>query len=196
LGHATIVGRGVLIDYFEYRKHSYNPLTKHHISVADIEDCARIQNVDFKYGDILIIRTGFTWKYNQLSPRERQDLANTPPFEISLAGVGQTEEMLDFLHDHYFSIVAGDAPGFEAVPQPEYPNFHLILIPLWGMCMGEMFDLEKLSQTCKRLGRYEFFFCSSPPHIPGTYQRRQIENENPHIALGAIGSYSHALAMF
>ncbi|KAH0848648.1 hypothetical protein FOPE_02556 [Fonsecaea pedrosoi] len=149
-----IVGRGVLIDYFEFTGRSYDPHQSHPISVQSIRACARAQGIEFRYGDILILRTGFIWKYNSLDSRGREELAKIPGHELGTPGVEQTEEMLDFLHDNYFSIVAGDNPGFEALPQPSSLNLHLILIPLWGLGLGELFDLEKLSETCKRLGRW------------------------------------------
>ncbi|KIW95019.1 uncharacterized protein Z519_04999 [Cladophialophora bantiana CBS 173.52] len=31
-------------------------------------------------------------------------------------GLQQSKEMLDFLHNSYFAAVAGDQPGFEAIP--------------------------------------------------------------------------------
>lgn len=146
---------------------SYDPHQVHPISVKAIIDCAKAQGVEFKYGDILIVRTGFTWKYTRLDSKGREDLTNINPYHLAMPGVEQSEEMLDFLHDNYFSIVASDNAGFEALPQPSTLNFHLILIPLWGLGLGELFDLEKLSETCKKLGRYEFFFTSSPPHVLG-----------------------------
>lgn len=37
----------------------------------------------------------------------------------------------------------------------------------WGMPIGELFDLEKLAATCKKLNRYSFFVCSKPNNVPG-----------------------------
>ena len=36
-----------------------------------------------------------------------------------------------------------------------------------GMPLGEMFDLEKLSETCKKKNRWTFFFSSAPANVPG-----------------------------
>lgn len=33
--------------------------------------------------------------------------------------------------------------------------------------IGELFDLEELSKTCKRLERYSFFLTSMPLNMPG-----------------------------
>ncbi|KAG6840046.1 hypothetical protein C0991_009392 [Blastosporella zonata] len=41
------------------------------------------------------------------------------------------------------------------------------LLGLWGMPIGEFFDLEKLSAKCAETGRYTFFFSSWPLNIIG-----------------------------
>lgn len=68
--------------------------------------------------------------------------------------------MKDWLHDCYFSAVAGDAPAFEAWPSQEEYMLHEYILALWGMPLGEMFDLEKLAKTCREKGRWTFFVTS------------------------------------
>lgn len=161
------MGRGVLIDYYKFKNSSYDPFSQHRISVDDIKACATAQGVQFQYGDILIIRTGVVSKYNALTAEGRKQLISVAPQDAAFVGIEQSEEMLDFIHDNYFSIVVSDNPGVEALPQPPGFILHLIFIPLWGLGLGELFDLEKLSGMCEKYGRYEFFFSSSPPNIPG-----------------------------
>lgn len=36
---------------------------------------------------------------------------------------------------------------------------------LWGMPIGEFFDLEALSKYCAETGRYTFFFSSWPLNV-------------------------------
>ena len=36
-----------------------------------------------------------------------------------------------------------------------------------GCHIGELFDLEALSQECERQGRWSFFFSSVPCYVPG-----------------------------
>ncbi|KIW33841.1 uncharacterized protein PV07_00660 [Cladophialophora immunda] len=165
-----IVGRGVLIDYFEFKNQSYDPHSRHAITANGILECAAQQKIEFQYGDILILRTGFIHKYNQLGHEQRKRVAESSfATEVGFAGVEQSEEMLDFLHNHYFSIVVADSPGFECLPPTSDIFLHMHIIPLWGMGIGELFDLEALSQMCKKHGRWEFFFSSSPPNISGCY---------------------------
>jgi hypothetical protein len=44
---------------------------------------------------------------------------------------------------------------------------HPILLSGWGTPIGELFDLETLSETCKRLGRWSFFMMSAPLNYTG-----------------------------
>lgn len=115
----------------------------------------------FRPGDILIIRTGWTRAYERLSTAECQQLAEykTPP----LIGVESSKEMLQWIWDQDFSAVAGDMPSFEAYPC-QNPDFflHEWLLAGWGLPIGELFDLERLSQECRKRGRWSFFFSSVP----------------------------------
>lgn len=83
------------------------------------------------------------------------------------AGVKQEEAVIDWLHDCYFAAVGGDAPAFERWPTAESYHLHEYILALWGMPLGEMLDLEKLSQLCRQRKRYFFFFSSSPDNCPG-----------------------------
>ena len=55
--------------------------------------------------------------------------------------------------------------GWRADRNIEY-HLHEYILALWGMPLGEMLDLERLSQRCKELGRYTFFFSSSVANVP------------------------------
>lgn len=56
---------------------------------------------------------------------------------------------------------------------------HEHILALWGMPLGEMFDLEKLAATCREKGRWTFFVTSSPANCPG-----------------GVGSHANAQAIF
>ncbi len=44
---------------------------------------------------------------------------------------------------------------------------HEHILALWGMPLGEMFDLEKLAKTCRARNRWTFFVSSAPANVPG-----------------------------
>jgi hypothetical protein len=74
---------------------------------------------------MLFIRSGWKEAYDNKSDEDRtkaalrhgsgKDGEDGPRF----AGVSQEEKILDWLHDSYFALVAGDAPAFEAWPTHE-----------------------------------------------------------------------------
>lgn len=68
-----------------------------------------------------------------------------------------------------FSAVAGDQPSFESWPAPPEAPYalHEVLLAGWGCPIGELFDLEKLAEHCKREGRWSFFVSSEPCNVPG-----------------------------
>lgn len=164
---AFAVGRAVLLDIWQHLNKSYDPFTSRAITMIEIADCAKAQNVEFQYGDILILRTGWVDAYLQKTTEEREKLGEVVGLNHQFVGVEQTQEMIGFLHDNYFSAVAGDQPGFEKWPPPKSPVLHSILLPLWGLPIGELWDLEELSEVCRQKGQYAFFFTSTPANVAG-----------------------------
>lgn len=191
-----IAGRGVLIDYWSYAKANsviYDPFDYYTISFEELYKAGKAQGIDIRpasqngdiqIGDLLFIRSGFVQTY-YTTPSDIRAAAALRPHSIGKtdgqrwAGVKQDETMIDWLHDCYFSAVAGDAPSFEAWPSQEDYMLHEYILALWGMPLGEMFDLEKLSQTCKEKGRWTFFVTSSPNNCEG-----------------GVSSHGNALAIF
>lgn len=70
--------------------------------------------------------------------------------------------MIDWLHDCYFAAVGGDAPAFEKWPTSESWLLHEYLLALWGVPIGEMVDLERVSELCEKYKRSTFFVTSAP----------------------------------
>ena len=61
-----ICGRGVLLDLVEFYTSTgspYDPISTHAIIVADLEACAQKEGVQFRQGDVLILRMGFIQKH-------------------------------------------------------------------------------------------------------------------------------------
>lgn len=177
-----IVGRGVLLDVYSWaQKHSpYDPFTNHPITAADLQACAESQGVTFETGDILLIRTGWLERYNSLTLHEKRDRSTWDLTEHQYAGLEASEDMKDFLHDSYFAATAADNTSLEAWPPRNLEgSLHAALLPLWGMPIGELWDLEALSQKCRRESRWTFLMTSSPANVPG-----------------GVGSPPNALALF
>lgn len=177
-----IVGRGVLLDVYSWaHTHKpFDPFTQHAITAADLNACADFQGVTFQTGDILLIRTGWLERYKALTPEQKQDRSTWDVMEHQYAGLAASEEMKDFLHDFYFTAAATDNTSLEVWPPKSFESsLHATLLPLWGMPIGELWDLETLSTTCRQENRWTFLLTSAPAHVPG-----------------GVGSPPNALALF
>jgi kynurenine formamidase len=177
-------GRAILLDYRSWADTQgikYDTATSHAISYEDLVAVGKYQGIDIrpaaqggdiKIGDILLIRSGWTEDFYRRTPEEREQLAlrghgDSHAETAQWAGIKQEEPIKDWLHDCYFSAVGGDAPSFERWPTPESYYLHEYILALWGMPLGEMLDLEKVSQLAKKNKRWTFFFTSAPTNCPG-----------------------------
>jgi kynurenine formamidase len=140
------VGRGILLDYLRYAEQidqPYEQLENHEISLAQLKSCLAFQGSDLRYGDILIVRSGWTQSYLQLDDAgKREWAARTPP---RLGGVATTKEVAEWLWDNGVAAVASDSTAFESLPfRPEGEpgglgkiSLHEVLLGGWGMPIGE-----------------------------------------------------------
>lgn len=183
-----LVARAVFIDYKLYADEngiSYNPFSDHKITVDDIEKIAKKQGVEFKQGDVIIIRSGFTEDLTGVSEEKQGELMGSH----RTCGVTGTPDTAKWFWNKHFAAVAGDMIAFEHIPpiNPETGKedsvaglvLHQYFLALFGMPIGELWDLKQLSETCKKLGRYSFMLTSVPLNVPG-----------------GIGSPPNALAIF
>lgn len=112
-----LVGRGVLLDYKAYADDkgiSFHAYDGTRITVADLEACAAHQGVEFKHGDILIVRVGSTEIMEKIEPEQLiQMLSAGAP---ALSGLHGVEETARWIWNKRFAAVAGDSNSFEAYP--------------------------------------------------------------------------------
>ncbi|KAM0689212.1 hypothetical protein Q7P36_011289 [Cladosporium allicinum] len=161
-----IVGRGVLLDYHEWRlsqNRSHDAFATSSISLADLKAVAEAQGTEIRFGDILLVRSGYMHAYNNLDKEKINALREKMP--PTFAGVEQSEEMLQFMWEN-LAACAGDHPSWEAWPTQKDWSCHEVMLAGWGMPIGELFDLEALGKHCKETGRYEFFVVSEPVNVP------------------------------
>lgn len=158
------MGRGVLLDYAAWataQNISIDRFSTTSITVSQLKEIAASQGTTLQRGDILLIRTGWIQAYNQLTTEARQALADdkNPP----AIGVESSEETLKWVWEQGFAAVAGDQPSFEAWPCQNTDFWlHEWFLAGWGLPIGELFDLERLSEQCRRRGKWSFFFSSVP----------------------------------
>ncbi|SCL20148.1 Putative cyclase [Micromonospora pallida] len=162
-----IVGRGVLLDVAAYLLRSGDELrcdAERAITPELLREVASEQGVEVRHGDLLLVRTGWPRKYAQLTGERRTELAEAPAFPGLHAG----EETARLLWNWRVSALITDVPAVEPVPgDPAVGSLHRRLLPLLGIPLGELFDLEGLSDRCQEYGRYTFLFTSAPVNLPG-----------------------------
>lgn len=175
-----IAGRAVLLDVGRFLESRGDPIdftTDRRFTVEELEDCRKAQGVEFEPGDVLLLRTGWTEWYSSLDQPQRVALANMATFRAP--GIASGETMARYLWDLHIVAAASDLPSLEAwPPRRDTGGFlHEWLIGLFGMAIGELWDLSKLAADCASDGRYLCFLTSAPIN-----------------KLGGIGSPPNALA--
>lgn len=127
------------VRWSESQGNRYDKLGDHAISAEELQAVARSQNVTFKAGDILIIRTGFHVGYDALSHEEKLTWSHQHPMKH--VGVETSRSMAKWLWDSKFAACASDSPAFEAVPKRSTGIddlfLHEIMLSGWGMPIGK-----------------------------------------------------------
>ncbi|MEV0848003.1 cyclase family protein [Streptomyces sp. NPDC049954] len=144
---AGIVTRGVLLDLAPGT--ALEP--GHAITARDLEAAEERQGVRLESGDALVVRSGWIG-----GPQPDREMPG-----ISLDAV----RWMDRRGASLFTGDAGDAhPGHDpACPMP----LHDVALPLLGMPLIDVPDLEELAAVCAELGRYAFLLTVAPPRIHG-----------------------------
>ena len=124
-----IATRGVLLDWYEYAQREgfeLRPFTNQPIRLAELLEIAREQQVNFRPGDVLLIRTGWTDAYFKLTDVEKEHLGGRD--DRASCGVEATEAAIRWHWENGFAAVASDTVAYEAWPSPKP----------WGVCMHEV----------------------------------------------------------
>jgi kynurenine formamidase len=175
-----IVGRGVLADVARYRAERGTPIDQNsaeQIDVADIVGALRQQRTTVNPGDILLVRFGW------LEHIRRAGVPRTSP--LVSPGLAQREETAAWLWDSQLAMIAADNIALEAWPATGSPlttraeeagtletsshtgMLHRLLIPLLGLAIGELWDLDRLAASCHATGHYDFLLIAEPLNLPG-----------------------------
>lgn len=171
-----IIGRGVLVDWAEWATRNgreVKALQTSAILLQDIKTIIEEEKMEIHKGDILFLRVGFTAAYNALTAEEELEYTDRHPG--GLLGLEATQESLRWLWESRFAAIASDSPSFERGPvngpynHPDV-SIHQWALAGWGLPLGEMFDLEELASTARRLGQYSFFLTSVPINVGGFFR--------------------------
>ncbi len=162
-----IVGRGVLVDVGAHLAAvgaPVDPFTETMIPADALEDALAAQGVELREGDVLCVRTGWTTGYRALDEAGRNRVATEPRF----CGLRPDEAMARFLWDRGVAALCCDNPAVEPVPgDASVGSLHRRVLPLLGLALGEMFDLDALAARCRADGRWDFLFVGVPLKVPG-----------------------------
>lgn len=155
-----MVGRGVLLDVpsalgLPWLEPGF-PITSTHLEL-----CEAKQQTAVRRGDFVLVRTG------QLTQLRSQGSWG------DYAGGDAPGLALDAVHwiaQRRIGALATDTWGAEVQPN-ETPDvlqpLHIVLLVYMGLCLGEMFDLDSVADTCVELSRYEFLFTAPPLAVVG-----------------------------
>ncbi|MCU1376670.1 MAG: hypothetical protein JWO68_3956 [Actinomycetia bacterium] len=183
-----IVGRGVLLDVERHLAATGDPIdqrTRRAFSADVLDATAEAQGVEVRTGDIVLIRTGWLRHVLQeMTLDERTEFRESSDAKVC-PGIEQDEATLRWLWDHQVPVLAADNLGVEALPtsrQSPYLTseedaltdrpwnagmFHNALIPLLGMALGELWDMEALAADCAADGVWEFLLVAKPLNLTG-----------------------------
>jgi kynurenine formamidase len=170
-----IVGRGVLLDVqrtLARRGRTLDYAAGEAFGPDVLDLAAADAQIQLREGDILLVHTGWCGYYfNELDDAGRRAL----PSDVRSSGLAASREMLAWLWDHHFSVVASDTVAVESEPAvPDSPfdyafrhMMHQDLIPLLGICLGELWRLDELAADCAQDGVYEFMVVAKPLDLVG-----------------------------
>jgi len=174
-----IAGRGVLLDMPKFFRDRGEEMPRTAAFTPELlEAAAEHQRVAFEPGDILLLHTGWAVAYLGMTQEERA-------LRRGSAGLHQSDQMLEWLWNRRFSLIAADNPGLEAFPIDRSSGFviedapppergpdhngmmHRSLIPLLGLMLGELWKLDELARACAEDGSYAFLLTAKPLNLIG-----------------------------
>lgn len=110
----AMAARGVLIDYKSYADDKgipCHPFDAVRITVKDLEDCAAYHGVQFRHGDVLLVRTGATDTLSDPSPEDMEKIK-----KYRTTGLAGNVDTARWLWNKRFSATASDSIALEAMP--------------------------------------------------------------------------------
>jgi kynurenine formamidase len=177
LAERGIAGRGVLVDlarYYEKHGWSIDYNSRQVFPLTDVRAALVEQKSPLRPGDILLARIGFT-RYLKTHPERYNEIlqqtSNRENMIPPMPGIEASRDVLRWLWDNHVAAVATDGVAWEAVPLNLNSDndvcMHHHLLGLFGMQIGELWELESLADDCAADGRYTFFLTSSPLNVAG-----------------------------
>jgi len=167
---SSLTSRGVLLDIASLYEVDELP-GGHAISYEDCLNAEKIQGVEVRSGDILLLRTGMMAKAKRgdvISYGSGTAMEGSPMPGFPGVGLGAVE----FFFDREIAAVATDTITFEVMPwDPSVPGailpIHCINLVMMGLTQGQNWDLEDLAADCQADGQWDFLLEASPQPFVG-----------------------------
>lgn len=178
-----LAGRAVLADVARWRAAQGRPLrcdASDPIEVEDLTGTLDAQGVTVEPGDVLLIRTGWLGWHRSLDAAAKEAYMGAGH---ACCGLRPSEAMWSLLWDLHVAAVAADNPPLEVWPPAAFASpeqmqevladlerldeifMHIRLLPLLGIPIGELWELDALAEDCASDGVYEAFFTSAPLNL-------------------------------
>lgn len=165
-----IVGRAVVADVARWRERQGRPLDVaggEAIPAAELLATLEDQGTAVEPGDVLLLRTGWLGWYRAQDGETRRTLADGTAF--TAPGLAPGEASARMLWNLHVAAVAADNPALERWPiapdQGTEGFLHYRLLPLLGIPIGELFELDALAADCAADGTWDCLFTSAPLHL-------------------------------
>ena len=167
---SSLTSRGVLLDIASVYEVDELP-GGHAISYEDCLNAEKIQGVEVRSGDILLLRTGMMAKAKRgdvISYGSGTAMEGSPMPGFPGVGLGAVE----FFFEREIAAVATDTITFEVMPwDPSVPGailpIHCINLVMMGLTQGQNWDLEDLAADCQADGQWDFLLEASPQPFVG-----------------------------
>lgn len=158
LSKPGIMSRGILLDVARHRGVD-RIAVEDPITPDDLSAVCEAQGVSFEPGDILLIRTGHMRHFTVDENRETfGGVFNQPGVNAACAEWVADRNIAAVCADNCTVEVVNEEIIGSAIPMP----FHNLCIRDMGCPLGEMFNLEALSEDCAADRRYEFLLAAPP----------------------------------
>ncbi len=148
-----VISRGVMLDIPKIKKVEWLELGTR-IFPDDLEAAERDHGVRVEEGDILLVRTG--------RARRRKIKGGWEAFRDGMPGLDTS--CLTWLHERKIAVLGSDGvsdvipSGYQELVTP----IHIGTLVMMGVHLIDNCDFDALSETCAKLGRYEFLFTMAP----------------------------------
>ncbi|GAB3200988.1 cyclase family protein [Nocardioides hungaricus] len=157
-----VVGRGVLVDIARHRGAGHLGRAEP-FELEELLEAAATQGVEFRLGDILLVRTGWV----ELFYEDRDRFYEQPFHE---PGLVYTRAVSDWFHDQQIAAYGTDTVANEIQPQPEsdvMSVLHAALMRNLGVAFNEILWLPELAGACAGDARWSFLYCAAPLKVVG-----------------------------